>query len=314
MCVGGFLNYAMESETMLGKEILEVLESALQRIKTLADEKYSEWERKYGSPNIAFTREQMYGWFGEFTAEVLKEISSVVDWGKIFDAVNPLYSSRENKVHAMNLLREQLGGLAKSKHASQIVVEQGNVSRPTAEEMARVRILRYRVGDKPLLCEVEAPPNPQFQILIRPNNEIVCSPRGFSMNFPKPIDVPELKGLTHERREILMIVASHMPDGLTTPELTQELIARGFRTSRWSVAGTVSKLEKKGWLVRTPELRTFRITLSEKARKALARFIPRGMSDYTPPRQLLDSVTTSSLASPHSTCLRGATSTDGKKT
>jgi DNA-binding transcriptional ArsR family regulator len=59
------------------------------------------------------------------------------------------------------------------------------------------------------------------------------------------------------------------PRGLTVPELTRELIREGIRTSRRSVSGTTKELVEMGWLVREGEGKTFRVRLSEQAKRII---------------------------------------------
>jgi type II secretory pathway predicted ATPase ExeA len=83
--------------------------------------------------------------------------------------------------------------------------------------------------------------------------------------------VPELQALSPHKRHIMEIVASREPDGITVPELTQVLIKEGLKTSRRSVSGTCKELADMGWLVRRGERKTFRLRLSEFARRVFAK-------------------------------------------
>jgi type II secretory pathway predicted ATPase ExeA len=83
--------------------------------------------------------------------------------------------------------------------------------------------------------------------------------------------VPELQALSPHKRLVMEIIASREPDGITVPELTQELVKRGIPTSRRSVSGTCKELADMGWLVRRGERKTFRLRLSEFARRVFAK-------------------------------------------
>lgn len=86
----------------------------------------------------------------------------------------------------------------------------------------------------------------------------------------RPEGAPELSTLSPHRQRILRQIAKHEPHGITVPSLARELKERlNVPTSRASVSGTVKELWEKGWVMREPHGKTFKVRLTEFAKRVL---------------------------------------------
>lgn len=240
-----------------------------------ADALYSKWVRELGPSNVILKKPSLERFLQEFPDLCKKEgvdpkeidLESLLDPQLTYD-VNKLY------------VREEIKRLKRVKaiQRGQPIIRLGSlVTHPNVSEIGVVIGFRVnKAGERECLVDFGVPVKIWLKVrelLVCPKDTIPENPpvgrESDKRNAAEPARVLRFQSLSPHRKRIVKIVASVEPRGLTVPELTRELIREGIRTSRRSVSGTTKELVEMGWLVREGEGKTFRVRLSEQAKRII---------------------------------------------